>query len=126
MQNRSSNRMSVQLHKRSEELNWYDSSKFLVNQWARIIGPDAFLVYHHFKSMGYADGPETSFSSIVKESDSMILLGMHKKRYELAKETLLTVGLLIIRPGNTKEESIYIFPNPKTVPLPTEKEMLHV
>lgn len=126
MQNRSSNRMSVQLHKQSEELNWYDGSKILVNQWARIIGPDAFLVYHHFKSLGYADGPETSFSSTVKESDSMILLGMHKKRYELAKKTLLSIGLLIIQPGKGEEESIYIFPNPKTVPLPTEKEICHV
>lgn len=126
MQNRSTNMISVRLHPQSEELNWYDGSKFLVDQWARIIGPDAFLVYHHFRSKSYAGGPEISFSSTVKESDSMILLGMHKKRYELAKEILLTIGLLIIEPGNGKEESIYTFPNPKNVPLPKEKEMLHV
>jgi replication initiation and membrane attachment protein DnaB len=118
--------MVVQLHEQSEELNWYDGSKFLVNYWARIIGPDAFLLYHHFKSMGYAGGPETSFSFAVKESDSMLLLGMSRERFESAKETLLSVGLLIIEQGDAKEEFIYTFPNPKKVPLPTEKETLHV
>jgi hypothetical protein len=85
------------LQNKGRDAGWYLSSNALTDKWARIIGPQAFLIYHTFKSL--CRGQEERPFPRVRQVDWAEYMGMGLQVYQRSLKILTGVGLLsVIQP----------------------------
>ena len=102
---------------------WYRSANVLAHTWTRLIGPQAIVIYHLFKSM--CRGNEETTYPQVRQQDWAAMLGMGLQPFQRALKLLLDAGLVdrILPQGEDRikhKPTIYIINAAEDIPITPE------
>ena len=111
------------LKNKGRDAGWYHASNILTDKWARIVGPQAFLIFHTFKSL--CKGQEERPFPRVRQQDWAEFMGMGHQVYQRNLKLLVDVGLVdVILPTGEdridRKPSRIILADPDEVPITRE------
>lgn len=96
---------------------WYKASNIMTDRWARILGPQPFLVYHVMKSLCVGD--ETRSRPQASQQDWSEWCGVEIRIFRRALKTLVDFGLIEeLSAANPSHATMYEVKNPEEVALP--------